>query len=230
MSRLTKKELRTPDELWQVSASAFEWTKTRWLPLSLGLGAALLLLFVWLFVAELQKQKEAEAQHIFGRVLSLYEQWQFADEEAQKAQFWADYEAALNELELSFPGSQARDWAGMMQAQAAFLRGDWAEAESLWRETQNSLPSRARDFARFPLAVSLENQEKWEEAAEIYKSISSREDSAYRSWALLGLGRSQQELGQKEEALKTFSTFLEEFPNSGEASRVRAWIAMVEGS
>jgi len=229
MSRLTKKQLRDPDQFWKASATAYEWAKEQWPILAITAGVMFLGLFFWIFWAELNKQKEAEAQHQFAEAASLFEQWRLEDAGELKETSQAELIVALERLDEEFPRSKARSLARLFWASIAIEEGDWSAAEESFEEYMRVLPRRQRDLALYPLAILFEDQERYDEALAQYQSILRLDSSAYRAWALLGEARMYRQTGRPKLAIQSYTQFLEEFPDRPERTQVRGLRAMAEG-
>jgi|GEM_PF-5788249 len=237
MSRLRKKDLKSPDQIWQASAQTFGWLRSNWLLAVILVVVLFMGLVAYLYYREVQKINEAKAEHSYGRVLSLYEQWTL--EQGKKTDKAADKKngdslkelnAALGNLAKKFPHSRANAFADLFRAKLALRDGKTTEAAKLLDNYKEHLPESDEGLGLYPLAVTYENEGKWNEALKEYNRILNQKDSALRKWALLGKARALKNLKRNKEAADAYQDFLDEFPKSPELSTVRGLKTLSESS
>lgn len=221
MAKMSKKELRNPDELWKASASSFRWLGNNWLWLTVLCVVLVFGTAGFLYFQQLQLEKEAEAQHSFSKLLADYEQWQLGEEESLES-----FESQLKRLKSQHPKSNAEDFANLFKARVLMEQGQADQAKGLLTELSQSLGKDFRVLAWFPLASILENASEWEEALSTYEKVLSAKETGYRKWALLGKARALSALGQIEESLETYDLILSEYPEAPELNRVRGLRAL----
>ncbi|TVQ79387.1 MAG: hypothetical protein EA369_04875 [Bradymonadales bacterium] len=230
MARLTKKELKAPDELWKTSYSVYHWIKENWL-LSLAVVViSFLALFFGLFWMEYQSQRETKAQHQYAEVASLFSQWQMEEEESDRARLQEQFSEAWESLQEAFPRSKAAGLASVFRANMKMELGDPQGALEDLHLYRRSLVRAHRDLAWYPIAVAHEELGETEDALKAFREVAKISSSSLRPWAILGEARSLRDLGRVDEALDRYQFFLTEFADTPEATKVRALIARLEGS
>jgi len=224
MSKLSKKDLKGHDPVWNASANAFSWVRNQWtiflVITLLGLG----LLIGGAIYVQVSRTKEAKAQHSLGKVMAEFQQWKLADEKT-KPEATKKLEEKLDELESKFPESKARQLSGLLRGQMAMDSKSFDEAKKQYEQFEKALPRRRKSLAWYPLAVIHEELKENEKARVLFKRVVDSKDPTYRKWALLGEGRANRELNKNEDAKKTYEKFLEEFPKAPEVPMVRGLVA-----
>lgn len=229
MSKLRKKDLRNPDQVWQASASTYRLVKDQWLFVVIAVGILFVVAVGSIYFYQQQRLKEADAQHALGELASLYEQWQIEKQnqtEEELAQTRKEFEETFQELKQSFSNSDAAAYASLVRGNLLSAEDNTEQSLQALRDFYQGAPQSMKDFAAYRLAIALEQQQSWEESLRLYNEILDRPSSAVRKWALLGKARSQGALERHEEATRTYDQFLEEFPKLPELAKIRGLRAL----
>lgn len=224
MDRQTKRELKTPDQIWLTSKNIFEWASGQWALMLILLGLIFVGVIAVTVGVQYKRKAEGEAQMHYSLAKAYFEQLQVGGEK-EKAEAQAKFDAEYEILATKHSSSAAFALGGLLKAQLLVELGKGAEAVQELQRFQKNLPKSQRDIAVYPLAVVLENTEKWNEALATYESILKDEKSAYATEALLGKGRVLRALGRGPDAIKVYDKFLEKYPQRPEVAVVRGLIA-----
>lgn len=228
MSKLSKKELRTPDQVWQASAQTFSWLRSNWLLSSIVVVLAFILLVGALYIQQIKERTEAEAQAHYGELGSLFEQWGLADA-SQKEEIEIKMNEKLGILETQYPDSSANHLASLFRAKLKLSKGQAQESLQDLQDYISELPSSQRSMGLYARANVYEDLSQWQEALKDYESIlKSSGDIQIKKWALLGKARTLTELNQVDEARATYDQFLQDFASSPEAGLARGLRARLD--
>ena len=222
MSKLTKKDLRSPDQIWQASATTFSWLRSQWIWL-IVLG---LVVFIGstgaFFYVQSQKAEEAKAQALYGDALSFFEQYKLEKTES----VLKELQSKLDDLKLKFPSSKANKWADGVRARLLIDQSKVDPALSILSESKSGLSPDAKAFISYSIAGISEDAERWDEAISNYQSILDLKDHPLKKWAFLGKARALVHKGQAGLAVVLYDQFITDFPRSTEISKVRGLRAM----
>lgn len=228
MSKLSKDELRSPDQIWVASAQSFKWIQSHGAKLLLLLGLLLISSIGFFYFQQQKAEKEAGAQAVFGEALNLFEQWELAAESA-KTEAEAELQKRLDQLNESHSDSDANHLASLFRAKVEIYKNNLEASLTHLDHYLKVLPKNQRVLGLYPKSVVLEGLTKWDEALNHYEEILNQESRVeMKKWALLGKARSLENLDRKEEAKKTYDQFLSEYPASPEVSYVRGLRARVQ--
>jgi len=236
MSKLTKTELKTPDNVWKASAASLGWVQDHMMPVALGFGLVIVGLIFGVYYKETQKTKEAAAQHLYAELAGYYQQWELgvakdskvSGAETQNA--LSEMQATYQRLQSSFPNSQAYHLAELLEGRRLLAEGKVEEAIAKIESFKKSLPSSFAAFGNYPLASTYEEAKLWDKALQAYESVVSDEKNAFRKLAFLGKARSLRELGRAGEAIAVYDSYLREFPDTPEVSQVRGLKTLLDQS
>jgi tetratricopeptide (TPR) repeat protein len=232
--KITKKELRTPDQIWQASRSLFGWLQSSATWIIGGSVAVFVVIVGILFWIQVADKTEAKAQYRYGLAKAYYETWTLASEahekqnDAEKAK--ADLLAELEKLQKEYPRSRANGLADGIRGQLAGHDKKWDEAAQLFERFSDSLPGAERDLGRLPLAQAYENGGNHEKALAVYSKLADSKDDFFIGMGLLGKARVFRATSKPEEARKTYEKYLEKFGSSQEAPSVRGLLSQVSSS
>lgn len=227
MSKLTKKDLKSPDPVWQASYSAFSWLTSQWMLIAIVLGCSVLLLIGGAVYIHQAQRGEAEAQHVYSKLISDFQQWKLSEALNKKTQF-DKVQESLKTLKEKHKHSRAYLLSGLVEAQLLMDEKKYAEAVESIERYEKALPSTRRSLAWYPAAIVSEEKGDFEKALVYYQKILNSKDTTYRKWALLGEGRAYRNLNKKEEAIKSYEKFLQEYPKAQELSMVRGLLRLTQ--
>lgn len=226
MIKLTKKELKSPDQIWQASRSLLTWLMEE---IVIVLVVVVLLIggavggVYWYLSAQ---KKEAQAQFIYAQAKESFDEWSLA-KVPSGSNAENQMKASLEKLEKEYPSSLANQWANRLRAELAERNKDYPKAITYLEAYVKALPSSDKALGLYPLAGAYEEAKEYEKALKTYESVSAGPDSAYQSLALIAEARVLKLLNKKEEAQKRYERFLEKYPDSIEAPYVRGLLAQV---
>jgi len=231
MSKLTKEELRKPDQIWQASAKSYSFLKERWIVFGFAVFVVFLGMFTFFYFRQVQQKKEAQAQYLLSDVIALFKQ---DDVLTEKSVSEEDFNEKLKELRAQYAGSVAYALSGLFEARVLRDEAKYDEALKELRRFEKVLPSSQLGLGLYPKAVLLEDKGDWNEALKTYDEILQlklkKEENAFRKWALLGKARSLRELNRASESVAVYDEFLLEFPQAPESAKVRGLKMFAERS
>lgn len=222
MSKLTKKELRKPDQVWQASAKSYNFLREKWVVVGIAIFVVFIGMFAFFYFRQVQEKEEATAQYSLSDVIALFKQ---DDVLTEKTVSETDFNEKLKELRSKYAASQAYRISGLFEARVLRDEGKYDEAIQALRRFEEGLPLSQLGLGLYPKAVLLEDKGDWNSALKTYDEIlklkGDKEENAFRKWALLGKARSLRGLGQTQEAVSIYDQFLTEFPQAPETAKVR---------
>lgn len=225
MAKLTKHELRAPDEVWKASKSAFQFMQNQWVLLVVLSTLILATMIGGVYYWQSQKKFEGAAGHHYALAKSYLEQWKLAEQKEKEGSL-SKAKAELQTLESDYVNSEAQVMAHLLRARLAKEENQTDEAIRYYQAYISKMTGAAREVGQYPLAIFYENQKAFNQSLELYRSILENKKSMYRKLALLGEGRSLRALSKSEEAKESYQIFLEEFPESPDAGKVRGLLSL----
>lgn len=225
--KLSKQELKTPDQIWLASRSALSWATERWTVLGSILGVFFIVTVAGVYIYQMKKNSEAKAQYEWGLAKSYLEQWKLETGET-KVKAEADLKKSLDVLQKDYSSSKANRMAGLFRGQLAAAANDWAEAAKDYEIYAGALSSTDKPLAWYPLGVVYEQLGQDDKALDAYSKILNVKGSFYEELALLGKARSLKHLQKTNEAIEQYKLFLEKFPASQEVPYVRSQLAVLQ--
>lgn len=231
MIKLTKKELKTPDQIWQTSRSLLSWLTDQFTVVMILCAVLFFGIVGGVYFYHIRDKKEGTAQFHYSLARGSFEKWKLAVESKKlDEQSKADLELKkeLEILSKDFSSSLANRLANEIRAQLATKSKNWAEAISQYQAFEKALPGSDKELALLPLANTFEQSGDFSNALKTYEDILIRKNSVYVPLALLGKGRSLRELKKIDEAKQTYETFLSQHPTSPEVAEVRGILAMLQ--
>ncbi len=224
MSKMSKKELKRPDQIWEASRTALHWMTNQWV----GIAAFLIVVFIaivgTIYTNQVRKAKEGSAQSHYAKIEALFDQWKLQpkpEQEKDRLKTEEEMKAELSVLEKEFPRSRANQLAHAIRADLEASQEKWPEAIRYYEQFLNVLPKADRPVGLYPLGIASEQVGDWTKAIKTYDEIIKSKSKTYASLALLGKARSYKAMGKNSDAKKTYEEFLEAYPTSTEISTVR---------
>jgi hypothetical protein len=210
--RLTRKELRGPDEFQTITARALEWARGHGRTVWIGVGAAGAVLLVIAAVIGFLQSREARAAHEFYGASELFkrEQWSEA---------LASFSAIADDLGGTTYGRLARLYA----ARSAFRAGEAPRAVELYRGYLSDTPESTalEQLARLDLAAALEKTGDAAGARSELEHALALEGPA-RPLAMIRLAGVARASGDSAKAIELYRRYLEEAPNGADNEVARA--------
>lgn len=241
--REQQKELRRPDELQKIGASAVPWLEQHGRSVTIGVVAAVLATGGIVLVRELGSRGEEKASHEFGAALKVLDRQVNANTPATPAPgeepaFKTEAEKdealvkSLTEFRAKHAGSKAAASAALPLAQALLRQGKPADAlplidEFLGKAEPNDVLRPAALEAR---GYALEAQQKYDDAMAAFDQLSKENKTdfmkgmgAYHRARLLLLK------GDKSGAAKLFSDLETSAPGTAAARLAKERVSILAG-
>jgi tetratricopeptide (TPR) repeat protein len=238
--RITRKEIKQPDEFMTLSARAIEFAQTHAREFIIGITSLIVLaLLLWAWSVYAQKQ-EQEASRLLGQAQSLLHPIS-TDAQAGQAvpqEQKVDPESAARALTLlqdlveNYRRTEASHLAWILLGQRQYEDGNYdaaIETYEAFLKRGNRRPELTA-MAWEGLAYCHEAKEDFAEAATCYEKLSQTSMTNLQGWAYLGMARCYEKLGEFQKATDAYSTLLADFPQHPKAAEARASIARMAPS
>ncbi|MDB5038318.1 MAG: hypothetical protein JWQ35_1846 [Bacteriovoracaceae bacterium] len=229
MIKLTKKELKKPDEIWQASRTLMDWMTDQFTAIIIICVLAFIGIIAGIYSYQTHQKTEGRAQYHYSLARTHFEQWKLeASDEKQAKERDAtevDIKKELDLLSSDYKSSYANKLADQIRAELAASKKNWTEATALYLKYEKVLPRSVKDFARYPLAEAYEESKNLPKALETYDQILNQKESVYSALALLGKARVLKLMNKLPEAKQAYESFLEKHPDSPEVANVRGLLA-----
>jgi tetratricopeptide (TPR) repeat protein len=224
--RVSKKRLKEPDEFVSTAARMILWTKENVRLILVGFIIVALIVFSIVLWRMRGKTREAEAFNLLHRASETLSK-------AQEDPSSQDYREALDEFERirrEYPRTQASQLAQLQLGQGFLNSKQYDEAAETYRQFLDSNPGQSlyRLFALQNLGYAYEGQRDYQRALDSFRELVDMGESFLQPWGYLNMGRCYEKLGRREEALRTYRTFLEKFPDSTMAPMIRSKVGTLE--
>ena len=201
--RITKKQLREPDEFITVGAKAMQYATTHLTYIGLGvllLAAIIVALVLW---RQHHAASEDMAFTLLGRGITLYQQ-----EEKRKEAL-----PVFTELINDYPRTTAGKVALLYRGRSSMLQGDYDQAIAdftlfLKRSSQPFL----RVIALNALGNSYSATGEYQQAIDNFQKVIDSGDEWLKPYALLQMGMCWEKLGDKTKAAQAYQESLDLSP------------------
>lgn len=230
--KLSKKELKTPDQIWLDMRRILDWMTNEIVAVSIVVGILLVGSIGIAFFYQNRIAKEGNAQFHYSQAKAFFEQLKLSpDTEAKKdskidrTKIEADLNAELAILDKDFSSSKAQQMSQWIRGQRAAEAGKWDEAIAAYQTYSKSLSGADKSLGLYPLAQALEQSGKNDKALDSYTEIVGLKNSPHQEWALLGRARVLKALNRKEDAKKAYEEFISKYPTSSEVSLARGLLS-----
>lgn len=204
-TRVSRKELMSPDEFVTRSAQAVEWLQRNRTTASWVAGGVLVLVLALTLNSRFRAARAIEANDDLSRALL-----------ALRNEDMAAAATAFKEVSDRWSGSVQGQIAAGLRPSAALRAGTRdaipADVQAALQSTPD-LPPYLHQQLRVTWAVALEDKSQWKDAAEKYAEAAAG-TGPYRGMAILGEARAREQLGEKDRAKELYQKYLEEFPES----------------
>ncbi len=229
MIKISKKELKSPDQIWQATRNVFDWLLEEIVAVIIVI-AVVFAASVGGFYWYLRHQKiEGQAQFQYSAVKAKYDEWNIQASEAKDlaalASAEADLKKELDTLENEHKSSRANKLANRIRAQMAIRKKDWPQAIIFLDSYTESLSSSEKGLGLYPLALVFEESGAFDRAVDAFDRILKDPGSPYAKLAMLGKARVLRLQNKSEDAKKVYEQFLEKHPDSLDAAAVRGLLA-----
>lgn len=237
--RITRKEIKQPDEFITFSARAIEFALAHRREIIIGVASVLALcLLIWA-VSAYSNKKEAQASRLLAQAQALL---QPISPEAQAGQSvpaegQADPEKAAQALVLlqdvaeNYKRTEAGKVAQILLGQRYYEEGNYdAAIDTYGAFLKKAKKPELKAMAREGLAYAHEAKDDFSQAAICYEKLSKSSLTNVQGWAYLGLARCYERLGEIQKATDAYRTLLSEHPQHPKAEEARANLARLTQS
>jgi tetratricopeptide (TPR) repeat protein len=212
--RITKKQLREPDEFVTVGAKAMKYVTAHLTYIGLGVLLLAVIIVAILLWRQHQAVREDMAFTLLGRGITLYQQ-----EEKRE-----DALPIFTELINDYPGTTGGKVALLYRGRSYMLQGDYDQAIAdftlfLKRPSQPFL----RVIAFNALGNSYSAKGEYQQAIDNFQQVIASGDEWLKPYALLQMGMCWEKLGDKKKATEAYQASLDLSPPPpwGTLARVR---------
>ncbi len=237
--RITRKEIRQPDEFMTLSARGIEFAQAHARELIIGVASVIVLgLLIWAASAYSAK-KEADASRMLGQVQSLLHPISTSPEGGQAPvpteptpEETGQAQALLEDLVQNYKRTEASNVARILLGQRHYESRNYdaaIEAYEAFLKKGNRKPELTA-MAWEGLAYSHEAKEDFAEAASCYEELSRTSMTNLHGWAYLGMARCYEKLGELEKASDAYRTLITDYPQHPKAAEANASIARMAPS
>jgi tetratricopeptide (TPR) repeat protein len=227
--KLTKKDLKTPDQIWQASRSTLTWMTDRFTILVVACVLFFFAIVGVVYFYHVQQGKEGDAQLHYSKARNFLEDLKSGTtkkpEEISKTR--TDLNQQLEILSNTYSKSLANRLANQIRAQLAAGDKKWTDAISFYQQYEKALPGSEKELALLPLGHAYEQANDFQNALKTYDEVLVKKNNVFSPIALLGKARALRSLNKLDEARTTYETFLEQHPDSPDVAEVRGLLAMV---
>jgi tetratricopeptide (TPR) repeat protein len=221
--KITKKDLKQPDEFITLSTKIVGWCRDNSrIALGAAVGIAIVLLVVGGFFT-IRVNREAKARALYEEALVLYPGGGVSTAATTE---YAPVAAKLEEVQERY-GSTAVGISALMDlGNVSFQSGDYDKAISCYQdflqriEPQNSF----RDQVLESLGITHEAKGSSDAALEVYGRLLEEGSRAYQSQAQFHLGRVYETIGDKQAAMQHYSNYLKQNPAGLDSKWIEAKI------
>jgi len=145
-----------------------------------------------------------------------------------------DYQEALDEFERirrEYPRTHASQLAQLQLGHGFLNSKQYDKAVETYRQFLDSNPGESlyRLFALQNLGYAYEGGGDYQRALDSFRELVDMGESFLQPWGYLNMGRCYEKLDKREEALRTYRTFLERSPDSAMAPMIRNKVGTLEG-
>ena len=238
-----QKELRKPDELQKIGATAVPWLEQHGRSVTIGVVAVLVVIGGVVVVRELGTRGEERASHEFGAALRVLDRPVNANPPAtpapgEEVPFKSEAEKdealvkSLTDFRAKNTGRKAASSAALPLAQALLRQGKPADALPLIEEfLTNAEPNDVlRPAALEARGYALEAQQKYDEAMAAFDQLSKENKTDFmKGMGMYHRGRLLLLKGDKDGAAKLFSDLETTAPGTAAARLAKERVTILAG-
>ena len=238
--KISRKELKEPDEFITFSARAFEFAQLHTREIIIGIASVVALALLFWAVTAYSKKKEAQAARLLAQAQSLLQLDSRPGEAGLAAgeERKADPEAKGRGLELlenvveNYERTKASGVARILLGQGYYDQGDYDGAIAVYEAflKRKTRTPELTAMAWEGLAYSHEAKQDFAEAVICYEKLSQTARSNVHPWAYMGMARCYERLGEYEKAMDAYRALLADQPQHPKASEAQASIARLAQS
>jgi hypothetical protein len=208
--KLSRKELRQPDEFVSLSRGAIDWATNNMQTVQIGVAVVVALVLLVAGIRwYLQSRDAASARHFYGA------------SELFKREQWAPAEEAFAALAKNYGGTPYGTLAKLYAGRSALSAGHPADAIPFLKEFVEAAPSPALEqIGRVTLAHALAATKDTAGAKE-QLSRAVELDGPLRPEATIELARIEESAGNKDKAIELYKKYLTDDPSGVAADLAR---------
>jgi tetratricopeptide (TPR) repeat protein len=201
--RITKKQLKAPDEFISWGAKAMNYAMAHLTYIVLGVLLLVAIILALVFLRQHQAASEEMAFTLLGRGIALYQQ-----EEKQEEAL-----PVFSELINDYPRTKGGEVALLYRGRSYMLQGNYDQAIAdfvlfLKRSSQPFL----RTIALNALGNSYTAKGEYQQAIDNFQQVIDSGDEWLRPYVLLQMGMCWEKLGEKKKAAEAYQESLELSP------------------
>jgi tetratricopeptide (TPR) repeat protein len=233
--KITRKELKSPDEFISFAARALDWIQNNWKMVSAAVGGLIVIiilvqLFVW-FSENKEKEASQRLVEALSEVMGQKNAAFFAapttaadPEKVQKAL------SALEKLEQQYSSARTSKLARYFRGELLRRQGKYDEAIKSFSDfiAYYGEDNEFSCYAMEGIGASLEAQGKLKEALSQYQKLERNSYNVEPDRAIYHQGRVQLQLGDTEKARELFRNLLDKYPESSLRQEVQNRLAFLE--
>ncbi len=227
--RITKKQLKEPDEFITLSERAFIFIREHSKKMA-GAGIALLVLIVAVVLMQMwEKKKEEEAARAYGVASEMYERSVAQDREGS-TQDYKEVLAKFDEMITKFPRTSSGEWSLLYKGNILFKQGNFDEAIKAYTAflDKSGKERLFRYFAWGGLGHAYEGKKDYGKALEAYQKTLEVGEGYQLADANLSIGYCYEKLGKTKEALESFKAFLNSSQKSSFTNVILRKVSILE--
>jgi tetratricopeptide (TPR) repeat protein len=235
--KISRKEIKQPDEFLTLSARGIEFAKQHTRELIIGAACVLAIgLLFWAASARSEK-RETKASHMLAQALALLnpEPGETQSGQAAPGEVRADAEnqakavALLQDVVDHYKRTEAAGPARILLGQHDYDSGNYDAAIDCYQDflkMRNRKPELTA-MAYEGLGYSYEAKGDFSQALSNYENVKETHLANVQGWAYLGMARCYEKLGELQKAVDTYRTFLADYPRHPKAAEARANMARI---
>lgn len=238
--KITRKEIRQPDEFLTLSARAIEFVQAHTREIAIGIGALLVAGLLFWAGSAYTNRREAKAAHLLAQAQALLHPAPDAreGEPDPAAEGKADPEAEsgavalLEDLVENYKRTEASGTARILLAQRYYEAGNIEGAIETYKRSlkRGNRKAELKAMAWEGLAYAYEAEKDFQQALGWYEKLSRSSLTHFQGWAYLGMARCYEKLGENRKAIDAYRSLLAEHPQHPWAPEAQASIARITQS
>lgn len=223
-ARLTRKELKAPDEFLTLTARFLSFASDHLRLLSISLGSIVVaLLLVWGLLYYLERNE----QRAFATLFQVNAQLGNVESGTDSSPILVDQ---LKQITQTLGAGRARGFAQLYLGHIHYREGDYTAAVAAYRQalTQVDHASVIWPLAALGVAYALEGSGDLKEAQGAYQHVIDANPSGFVIEAYVGKARAAEDANDLETAIAAYSAVIEKFPLQAEALEIADKVAVLK--
>jgi tetratricopeptide (TPR) repeat protein len=227
--RITKKQLREPDEFITLTERAYHFAGEHGKKLIAGGILILVIILVILFYQMWERKKDEEAARAYGVASEMYERG-IAQAQEGSTQDYKEIMAKFNEVVAKFPRTLFGKLSLIYGGNLYLRQGEYDEAIKAYSAFIDKAGKQElyKYFAWDGLGHAYEGKKDYGKAIEAYQKILDVGKGFQVEEAHLNIGYCYEKLGKSKEALENFKAYLKNSPKSLLANVISRKVSLLE--